>query len=46
MYDLYYAPVFAYIHASNHKLKMRVLEHNASEGVNPIITLCAYAQQG
>ena len=30
----YYAPVFAYIHMSN-KLKMRVLERNASDGGVP-----------
>ena len=29
---------FAYIHAWN-KLKMRVLERNASDGVNPIILI-------
>ena len=34
----YYAPVFAYIHTSN-KLKMRVLESNTSDGVNPIILI-------
>ena len=36
----YYAPVFTYIHASrNLPTKMRVLERNASDGVNPIILI-------